>query len=143
MDDFAVDPKGSNTYGLVGSQANIIEPGKRPLSSMSPSFIESPQAFTAFGTPGGSRIPSVVLLSMLQYLDDQPVTQWTSAPRYHHQYIPDVLEYEAGAFTEVELSDLRERGYRLRKPSAISAISKCCFGARTTPGWKPRVILAE
>jgi gamma-glutamyltranspeptidase/glutathione hydrolase len=115
MDDFAVDPKGSNTYGLVGSQANIIEPGKRPLSSMSPSFIESPQAFTAFGTPGGSRIPSVVLLSMLQYLDDQPVTQWTSAPRYHHQYIPDVLEYEAGAFTEEELSDLRERGYRLRE----------------------------
>lgn len=115
MDDFAVDPKGSNTYGLVGSQANIIEPGKRPLSSMSPSFIESPQAFTAFGTPGGSRIPSVVLLSMLQYLDDQPVTQWTSAPRYHHQYIPDVLEYEAGTFTEEELSDLRERGYRLRE----------------------------
>jgi gamma-glutamyltranspeptidase/glutathione hydrolase len=115
MDDFAVDPKGSNTYGLVGSQANIIEPGKRPLSSMSPSFIESPQAFTAFGTPGGSRIPSVVLLSMLQYLDGQPVTQWASAPRYHHQYIPDVLEYEADAFTEEELSDLRERGYRLRE----------------------------
>ncbi|SER20538.1 gamma-glutamyltranspeptidase / glutathione hydrolase [Pseudomonas sp. NFACC02] len=115
MDDFAVDPKGSNTYGLVGSQANIIEPGKRPLSSMSPSFIESPQAFTAFGTPGGSRIPSVMLLSILQYLDDQPVSQWTSAPRYHHQYIPDVVEYEAGAFTEEELSDLRERGHRVRE----------------------------
>lgn len=115
MDDFAVDPNGSNTYGLVGSPANIIEPGKRPLSSMSPSFIESPREFTAFGSPGGSRIPSVVLLSMLQYLDDQPIANWASAPRYHHQYIPDLMEYEAGAFTEEELSDLRERGYRLRE----------------------------
>lgn len=115
MDDFAVDPKGSNTSGLVGSQANIIEPGKRPLSSMSPSFIESPRAFTSFGTPGGSRIPSIVLLSMLQYLDDQPVANWASAPRYHHQYMPDVMEYESGAFTEEELTDLRERGYRLKE----------------------------
>lgn len=115
MDDFAVDPKGSNTYGLVGSPANIIEPGKRPLSSMSPSFIESPRAFTAFGTPGGSRIPSMVLLSMLQYLDDQPIASWTSVPRYHHQYIPDVMEYEPGAFSDEELSDLRERGYRVKE----------------------------
>ncbi|WP_296259931.1 MULTISPECIES: gamma-glutamyltransferase [unclassified Pseudomonas] len=115
MDDFAVDPKASNTYGLVGSQANIVEPGKRPLSSMSPSFIESPRAFASFGTPGGSRIPSIVLLSMLQYLDDQPVANWASAPRYHHQYLPDVLEYEPDAFTDAELSDLRERGYQLKE----------------------------
>jgi len=115
MDDFAVDPKGSNTYGLVGSQANIIEPGKRPLSSMSPSFIESPSTFTAFGTPGGSRIPSMVLLSMLQYLNDQPIANWTSVLRYHHQYIPDVMEYEPGAFSDEELSDLRERGYRVKE----------------------------
>jgi gamma-glutamyltranspeptidase/glutathione hydrolase len=115
MDDFAIDPKGSNTSGLVGSQANIIEPGKRPLSSMTPSFIEGPNAFTAFGTPGGSRIPSMVLLSMLQYLDEQPIANWASVPRYHHQYIPDVMEYEPGAFTDEELADLRERGYRLRE----------------------------
>lgn len=114
MDDFAVDPKGSNIYG-PGTQANVIEPGKRPLSSMSPSFIESPHSFTAFGTPGGSRIPSIVLLSMLQYLDDKPVSDWTSAPRYHHQYLPDVLEHEPGAFSERELGDLRERGYRLKE----------------------------
>jgi gamma-glutamyltranspeptidase / glutathione hydrolase len=82
---------------------------------MSPSFIEGPHAFTAFGTPGGSRIPSMVLLSMLQYLDEQPIASWTSVPRYHHQYIPDVMEYEPGAFTEEELADLRERGYRLRE----------------------------
>ncbi|MDH0747251.1 gamma-glutamyltransferase [Pseudomonas sp. GD03842] len=115
MDDFAVDPKGSNTYGLPGSPANVIEPGKRPLSSMSPSFIESPDAFTAFGSSGGSRIPSVVLLAMLAYLDDQPIARWTSASRYHHQYLPDQLEYEPGAFTEQELADLSERGYRLKE----------------------------
>jgi gamma-glutamyltranspeptidase/glutathione hydrolase len=115
MDDFAVDPKGSNTYGLAGSAANMIEPGKRPLSSMSPSFIESPHSFAAFGTPGGSRIPSIVLLSMLQYLDEQPVANWASAPRYHHQYTPDILEYEPGAFTQEELAQLSERGYRLKE----------------------------
>lgn len=115
MDDFAVDPKSSNTYGLLGGQANIIEPGKRPLSSMSPSFIESPDAFTAFGTPGGSRIPSIVLLSMLEYLDEQPVGKWVSAPRYHHQYVPDVVEFEPGAFSEQQISDLRERGYALKE----------------------------
>ncbi len=115
MDDFAVDPQGVNTYGLIGSQANVIEPGKRPLSSMSPSFIESPHSFTAFGTPGGSRIPSIVLLSMLQYLDDQPVAEWTSTRRYHHQYMPDVLEYEPETFTAEELGDLQERGYRVKE----------------------------
>ncbi|WP_285423571.1 gamma-glutamyltransferase [Pseudomonas sp. efr-133-TYG-103a] len=115
MDDFSIDPKGSSTSGLPGSQANIIEPGKRPLSSMSPSFIESPHAFAAFGTPGGSRIPSMVLLSMLQYLDEQPIANWVSARRYHHQYTPDVVEYESGAFNEAELADLRERGYPLKE----------------------------
>jgi gamma-glutamyltranspeptidase/glutathione hydrolase len=82
---------------------------------MSPSFIESPGSFTAFGTPGGSRIPSIVLLSMLQYLDDQPVAEWTSTRRYHHQYMPDVLEYEPGTFTAEELSDFQERGYRVKE----------------------------
>lgn len=115
MGDFALDSKGSGISGLVSGQANIIEPGKRPLSSMSPSFIESPRDFTSFGTPGGSRIPSIVLLSMLQYLDDQPVANWTSAPRYHFQDMPDAVEYEPGAFTNAQLSDLRERGYAVKE----------------------------
>ncbi len=115
MDDFAADPKGSNAYGLAGSQANAVAPGKRPLSSMSPSFIESPNDFAAFGTPGGSRIPSMVLLSMLQYLDGQPVPAWPAVPRYHHQYLPDVVEYEPGAFTAAQLADLKARGYSLKE----------------------------
>ncbi|HEX8543652.1 MAG TPA: gamma-glutamyltransferase [Pseudomonas sp.] len=114
MDDFAADPRGSNAYGLAGSQANSIAAGKRPLSSMSPSFIESPTEFTAFGTPGGSRIPSMVLLSMLQYLDGQPIATWPAVPRYHHQYLPDVVEHEPGAFSTGEMIDLQARGYTLK-----------------------------
>ena len=67
MDDFAADPSGSNAYGLTGSQANLIAPGKRPLSSMSPTFIESKTELASFGTPGGSRIPSMVLLAVLDW----------------------------------------------------------------------------
>lgn len=114
MDDFAVDPQGSNAYGLAGSQANAIAAGKRPLSSMSPSFIESPTEFSAFGTPGGSRIPSMVLLSILQYLDGQPVATWPAVPRYHHQYLPDVIEYEPDAFSPEQLTELQARGYSLK-----------------------------
>jgi len=115
MDDFAADPHGSNAYGLAGSQANAVAPGKRPLSSMSPSFIESPRDFAAFGTPGGSRIPSMVLLAMLQYLDGQMVPTWAAVPRYHHQYLPDVVEYEPGAFTAAQLAELQGRGYSLKQ----------------------------
>ncbi|WP_425929548.1 gamma-glutamyltransferase [Pseudomonas sp. NyZ201] len=114
MDDFAADPQGSNSYGLAGSQANAVAAGKRPLSSMSPSFIESPREFAAFGTPGGSRIPSMVLLSMLEYLDGRPVNTWPAVPRYHHQYLPDVVEHEPGAFTAAEIQDLQGRGYNLK-----------------------------
>ncbi|MDU9389587.1 gamma-glutamyltransferase [Pseudomonas sp. zfem002] len=114
MDDFAADPRGSNSYGLAGSQANAVAAGKRPLSSMSPSFIESPQQFAAFGTPGGSRIPSMVLLSMLEYLDGRPVSTWPAVPRYHHQYLPDVVEHEPGAFSAAEMEALRARGYSLK-----------------------------
>ena len=114
MDDFATDPQGSNAYGLAGSQANAIAAGKRPLSSMSPSFIESPTEFSAFGTPGGSRIPSMVLLSILQYLDGQPIATWPAVPRYHHQYLPDVIEYEPDAFSPEQLTELQARGYSLK-----------------------------
>ncbi|SDI26500.1 gamma-glutamyltransferase [Pseudomonas panipatensis] len=114
MDDFAADIQGANAYGLTGSAANAIAPGKRPLSSMSPSFIESADELAAFGTPGGSRIPSMVLLAMLEYLDGKSVQNWVSAPRYHTQYLPDVLEHEPRAFTPAQQADLTARGYTLK-----------------------------
>lgn len=114
MDDFAADLAGANAYGLAGSHANAIAAGKRPLSSMSPTFLESPGEFTSFGTPGGSRIPSMVLLSILEYLDGQPIARWPAAPRYHHQYLPDVIEHEPQTFSAAQIAELQARGYRLK-----------------------------
>lgn len=114
MDDFAADVQGSNAYGLSGSQANSIAAGKRPLSSMSPSFIESTEDFASFGTPGGSRIPSMVLLAMLEYLDQQPIEHWPATPRFHHQFMPDVIEHEPQAFTAAETSALTTLGHQLK-----------------------------
>lgn len=114
MDDFAADLAGANAYGLTGSHANAIAAGKRPLSSMSPTFVESPGEFTSFGTPGGSRIPSMVLLSILEYLDGQPIERWPAVPRYHHQYLPDVIEHEPQTFSAEQIADLQARGYSLK-----------------------------
>ena len=114
MDDFAADVQGSNAYGLSGSQANSIAAGKRPLSSMSPSFIENTEEFASFGTPGGSRIPSMVLLAMLEYLDQQPIEHWPATPRFHHQFMPDVIEHEPDAFNPAEVAALEALGHQLK-----------------------------
>ncbi|GGK03265.1 gamma-glutamyltransferase [Pseudomonas matsuisoli] len=114
MDDFAADVEGANAYGLSGSQANAISAGKRPLSSMSPTFIESDEAFASFGTPGGSRIPSMVLLAIMEYLQGHPVEAWVSTPRYHHQYLPDIVEYEPGAFSRDDERQMEGRGYQMK-----------------------------
>ena len=114
MDDFAADVQGANAYGLTGSQANSIAAGKRPLSSMSPSFIESTEDFASFGTPGGSRIPSMVLLAMLEYLDQQPIERWPSIARYHHQFRPDLVEHEPDTFSPAEITALEALGHQLK-----------------------------
>lgn len=142
MDQFTPEPDPGNATAVVSSKANSILPGKRPLSSMSPSFIESPRTFAAFGTPGGSRIPSTVLLSMLQFLDDQPIANWAATARYHHQYMPDVLDYEPAAFTAQELLDLQERGYRLKETARPYGNQQVLFwnkrNARTEAASDPR-----
>lgn len=115
MDDFAADVQGANAYGLTGSPVNAIAAGKRPLSSMTPSFIETNNSFAAFGTPGGSRIPSMVLLAMLEYLDEQPIERWPGVPRYHHQFMPDVLEHEPDTFNAAQIAELERRGHNLKR----------------------------
>ncbi|TBW12893.1 gamma-glutamyltransferase [Azotobacter chroococcum subsp. isscasi] len=114
MDDFAADLQGSNAYRLAASPANAVAAGKRPLSSMSPTFIEGADDLAAFGTPGGSRIPGMVLLAVLDYLDGQPIQRWPALPRYHHQYLPDVIEHEPEAFTAAEIAELQARGHPLK-----------------------------
>jgi gamma-glutamyltranspeptidase/glutathione hydrolase len=115
MDDFVAKPGVANTYGLVGNQANAIAPGKRPLSSMTPTFLETPDAVAVLGTPGGSRIISMVLLAALEFSEGRgSVRDWVSLPRFHHQYLPDEVEYEPGAFSREEIAALEAQGYRLK-----------------------------
>jgi gamma-glutamyltranspeptidase/glutathione hydrolase len=114
MDDFAASTTASNAYGLIGSVANLIAPGKRPLSSMTPTFVEGPRGLLVVGTPGGSRIITMVALGILGWLDGLSAQQVVALPRYHHQYLPDEIQFEPGAFTDAEQSTLRERGHTLK-----------------------------
>lgn len=111
MDDFARQPGVPNGYGLVGGHANIIEPGKRPLSSMTPTFLESGDRVAVLGTPGGSRIITQVLLGTLAFAEDQPPDVWVSLPRFHHQYLPDRIQHEPGAITIETRRALVARGH--------------------------------
>jgi gamma-glutamyltranspeptidase / glutathione hydrolase len=113
MDDFVLVPGVPNLYKLVGSKANAIAPGKRPLSSMSPTFVEDDRGALVLGTPGGSRIISMVLEGILDYVD-QPKTdlaRLVAAPRFHHQYLPDRIEIEPGAFPEAWVVALQAKGH--------------------------------
>ncbi|MBI1394952.1 MAG: gamma-glutamyltransferase [Betaproteobacteria bacterium] len=113
MDDFAIAPHRPNLYGLTGAFANSIAPRKRPLSSMSPTFVEDSRGVLVFGTPGGSRIISMVLLGILDYVGSPKVDieHVVAAPRYHHQYLPDHIEYELGTFSEAWADALRAKGH--------------------------------
>jgi gamma-glutamyltranspeptidase/glutathione hydrolase len=113
MDDFAVAPGVPNGFELLGSAANAVAPGKRPLSSMSPTFLESDRGIAILGTPGGSRIITMVMLSALAWMDGATAEQMVSLKRFHHQYYPDQVDYEEGAFTPQELEALEARGHRL------------------------------
>lgn len=113
MDDFSLSPGLPNVYGLVGASANAIAPGKRPLSSMTPTFIETRERMAILGTPGGSRIISMVLLGVLEFARGNGPYTWVSRPRFHHQYLPDRVEYEPGALDERERAGLRRRGHTL------------------------------
>ncbi|MFA5678686.1 MAG: gamma-glutamyltransferase [Pseudomonas sp.] len=114
MDDFAADPDGKNSYGLAGSEANAIAPGKRPLSSMSPTMLENDDQLAILGTPGGSRIISMVLLGALQAMAGTPVQEWVSRPRFHHQYLPDHIQIEDDAFSPEQRKALEQMGHNFK-----------------------------
>ncbi|MGD2117112.1 MAG: gamma-glutamyltransferase [Chromatiales bacterium] len=114
MDDFSARPGSPNVYGLVGNEANAIAPGKRMLSSMSPTFVDGPQGVAVLGTPGGSRIISMVLLAVLQMDHSLQPQDWVSRPRLHHQYLPDVVQFEPKALSEQLQQQLREMGHKLQ-----------------------------
>jgi len=115
MDDFSAKPGEPNAYGLVGSSANAIAPAKRPLSSMTPTFVDGKQGFAVIGTPGGSRIISMVLLAIIHYSEGFNAEQMVAAPRFHHQYLPDNLFYEKQSLSTETLSALRDLGHQPRE----------------------------
>jgi len=124
MDDFSAKPGSPNGYGLVGGIANAIEPGKRPLSSMTPTIVfdKSGAPILATGSPGGSTIITIVMQMLLNIIDfDMNVAEATAAPRIHHQWLPDRVFYEAGVSADT-LQVLREMGHQLNdKTSRLGA----------------------
>jgi gamma-glutamyltranspeptidase/glutathione hydrolase len=127
LDDFTAAPGASNAYGLVGFEANLPGPGKRPLSSMSPTIVlKDGKPVLVTGSPGGSRIISAVLQVLLNTIDfEMNIAAAVTAPRLHHQWLPDEVRVEHG-FPEATLAALRERGHRVTEPlgqtSANSAV---------------------
>jgi gamma-glutamyltranspeptidase / glutathione hydrolase len=117
LDDFTAAPGASNAYGLVGFEANLPGPGKRPLSSMSPTIVlKDGQPVLVTGSPGGSRIISTVLQVILNVLDyNLDVAAAVAAPRLHHQWLPDEVRIERG-FAEDTLAELRAKGHRVVEP---------------------------
>ena len=111
MDDFALKPGTPNAFGVMGFDANAVAPGRRMLSSMSPTFMHDSDEFVALGTPGGSRIITMVLLGMLGFDDGLDPQAVTALPRYHHQWLPDVILAETGALDAETIADLEAMGH--------------------------------
>ena len=131
MDDFSIKPGVPNIYGLVGDAANAIEPGKRMLSSITPTFVESPRGYMVVGSPGGSLIIGMVLLATLDFMDGHTAQEIVAAPRIHHQYLPDTLTYEAGALTDTEIAELKKRGHELRSRDSWGNLQVVIYDAAT------------
>ncbi len=115
MDDFSVKAGQPNSYGLVGDKANKIEPGKRMLSSLTPTIVERKgKLYMVLGTPGGSTIITSVLQTILNvYEFNMPMQVAVDAPRFHHQWLPDEINYEPGAIGPNGMQILKKKGYKL------------------------------
>lgn len=117
LDDFTAAPGAANAFGLVGFEANLPGPGKRPLSSMSPTIVlKDGKPVLVTGSPGGSRIISAVLQIVVDVIDyDMDIAAAVAAPRLHHQWLPDEVRVEHG-FPEDVLNALRAKGHRVVEP---------------------------
>ncbi len=132
MDDFATRPGRPNAYGLVQGKANAVAPGKRMLSSMTPTFVIGPNRTFIIGTPGGSRIISMVMLASLGFMrNETPPADWVNAPRFHHQFLPDVVQYEQGAFPKAVAAKLSKRGHHLKRIHNYGNMQAILWNRRT------------
>ena len=115
MDDFSAKPGVPNMFGLVGGKANSIQPGKRMLSSMTPTIIEkNGKLFMVVGTPGGSTIITSVFQTILNVIEfDQDMQQAVTSKRFHHQWLPDQVNIEKDAFDSATIDKLQHKGYKI------------------------------
>ncbi|MEX1032196.1 MAG: gamma-glutamyltransferase [Cellvibrionaceae bacterium] len=113
MDDFSAKRDTANQFGLLGREANSIEPGKRMLSSMSPTIVtKGGKPFLLTGSPGGSTIITTTLQVIVNVIDHQmPIHKAVSAPRFHHQWMPDAIWHGPGGIPEAALSELEKMGH--------------------------------
>jgi gamma-glutamyltranspeptidase/glutathione hydrolase len=114
MDDFSASQGEPNQWGLIGFEANEVQPLKRPLSSMSPTFMIGEDRRAVIGTPGGSRIITMVLLGILDFMRGNEPESWVSLPRFHHQYVPDQISAEPNAFTPEQIEALEAMGHTVQ-----------------------------
>lgn len=121
MDDFALKPGTPNAFGVMGFEANAPKPGKRMLSSMTPTFMESANKVAVLGTPGGTRIITMVLLGVLGYDAGLGAQEVAALPRYHHQWLPDVIDAESGAFSADVAQALQAMGHKVELPGDVAA----------------------
>ena len=133
MDDFALVAGKPNAYGLLGNDNNAPKPGSRPLSSMTPSFIVGKDRIGVIGTPGGSYIITMVLEGILAFVDGETPEKIVALRRYHHQYMPDMIEAEAGAFTSDEKKALEAMGHAVNV-----AAGTWPFGFMNVVSWNSR-----
>ena len=113
MDDFSAKPGEPNMFGLIGGEANAIAPQKRMLSSMTPTIVEKEDSFwMTLGTPGGSTIITSVLQTILNvYEFEMNIQEAVNAPRFHHQWLPDIVLFEPNSFQKETLEELKGKGY--------------------------------
>ena len=117
MDDFSSKPGVPNMFGLLGSEANSIFPGKRMLSSMTPTIVEkNKKLFMIVGTPGGSTIITSVFQTILNaYEFNMGIQESVNAPRFHHQWMPDLVIFEPKRFNSELISKLKDKGYNIEE----------------------------
>jgi len=143
MDDFSSKPGHPNFYGLIGSEANSIQPGKRMLSSMTPSIIlKDNKPSMIVGTPGGSTIITSVLQTILNvYEFDMDVQEAVDAPRFHHQWLPDVVIFEKGIINKEKDSILKSKSYLvISLPIEVDTVG---MSARSSIGAVDAILIDE
>jgi gamma-glutamyltranspeptidase/glutathione hydrolase len=136
MDDFVSKPGVPNAYGMLGGDANAVEPMKRPLSSMTPVIVfRDGKPYVATGSPGGSRIITTVLQGLVNIVDHgMNIADASSVPRMHHQWYPDVLLLESG-FSKDTVRELQQRGHTIDIGRGAGSLQTVRYADGVFRGW--------